>query len=108
MVTHFPRHTETSVPYFVKQFYLRENFRNLNYKVSKIMNIEPRSKLNSLLMKILPGGLLFSEGLKKQGYSDQLLKQYRNSGWLTNLGGLGVRSDGEVKLMRKDGTEAWA
>jgi len=49
------------------------------------MNIEPRSKLNSLLMNILPGGLLFSEGLKKQGYSDQLLKQYRNSGWLTSL-----------------------
>ena len=48
------------------------------------MNIEPRSKLNSLLMNILPGGLLFSEGLKKQGYSDQLLKQYRNSGWLTS------------------------
>ncbi len=36
-------------------------------------------------MNIYPGGLLFSEGLKKLGYSDQLMKQYRNSGWLTSL-----------------------
>ena len=49
------------------------------------MNIETRSKINSLLMNIHPGGLLFSEGLKKQGYSDQLMKQYRKSGWLTSL-----------------------
>ena len=49
------------------------------------MDIEKKSKINSLLMNILPGGLLFSESLKKQGYSDQLLKQYRKSGWLTSL-----------------------
>ena len=49
------------------------------------MNIEQRSKINNLLMNSYPGGLLFSEGLKKRGYSDQLLKQYRNSGWLTSL-----------------------
>ena len=49
------------------------------------MSIELRSKINSLLTNILPGGIIFSEGLKKQGYSDQLLKQYRNSGWLTSL-----------------------
>ena len=36
-------------------------------------------------MNLHPGGLLFSEGLKKLGYSDQLMKQYRNSGWLTSL-----------------------
>lgn len=36
-------------------------------------------------MNIYPGGLLFSEELKKQGYSDQLMKQYRKSGWLTSL-----------------------
>lgn len=36
-------------------------------------------------MDIHPGGLLFSEGLKKEGYSDQLLKRYRKSGWLTSL-----------------------
>lgn len=49
------------------------------------MDIEQRSKINSLLMNIHPGGLLFSEGLKKQGYSDQLMNQYRKSGWLTSL-----------------------
>ena len=49
------------------------------------MNIETKSKINNLLMNSYSGGLLFSEGLKKQGYSDQLLKQYRNSGWLTSL-----------------------
>ena len=49
------------------------------------MAIETKSKINSLLMNILPGGILFSEGLKKQGYSDQLMKQYRKSGWLTSL-----------------------
>ena len=49
------------------------------------MNIETKSKINNLLMNSYPGGLLFSEGLKKQGYSDQLLKQYRNTGWLTSL-----------------------
>ena len=36
-------------------------------------------------MNILPGGIIFSEALKKQGYSDQLMKQYRKSGWLTSL-----------------------
>lgn len=49
------------------------------------MNIEPRSKINSLLMNIHQGGLLFSVGQKKHGYSDQLMKQYRKSGWLTSL-----------------------
>lgn len=36
-------------------------------------------------MKLIPGGLIFTEGTKKQGYSDQLMKQYRKSGWLTSL-----------------------
>ena len=49
------------------------------------MDVETKSKINSLLMNILPGGIIFSEGLKKQGYSDQLMKQYRKSGWLTSL-----------------------
>ena len=49
------------------------------------MNIETRSKINNLLMNIYPGGLLFSERLKMQGYSDQLLKQYRSTGWLASL-----------------------
>ena len=44
------------------------------------MAVETKSKINSLLMNILPGGIIFSETLKKQGYSDQLMKQYRKSG----------------------------
>lgn len=49
------------------------------------MSIDSRSKINTLLKFISPGGLLFTEGVKKQGYSDQLMKQYRKSGWLTSL-----------------------
>lgn len=49
------------------------------------MSIEPSNKINSMLNNIRPGGLLFSEAIKKQGYSDQLMKQYRKSGWLTSL-----------------------
>ena len=49
------------------------------------MNIETKSKINLLLMNLYPGGLLFSESLKKHGYSDQLMKQYRKSGWLASL-----------------------
>ena len=49
------------------------------------MNIETKRKINKLLMNSYPGGLLFSEGLKKLGYSDQLMKQYRKTGWLTSL-----------------------
>lgn len=48
-----------------------------------IMSIESRNKINQLLQNKLPGGLLFSSWLKKKGYSDQLLKRYRDSGWLS-------------------------
>ena len=64
------------------------------------MNIETKSKINNLLMNSYPGGLLFSEGLKKQGYSDQLLKQYRNSGWLTSLSkGVMYRSGDSISAL---------
>ena len=64
------------------------------------MNIETGSKINSLLMNIYPGGLLFSEGLKKLGYSDQLMKQYRKSGWLTSLSkGVMYRSGGSLSAL---------
>lgn len=49
------------------------------------MSIEKKNKINSILMSIYPRGLLFSNGLKERGYSDQLMKQYRKSGWLTSL-----------------------
>ena len=49
------------------------------------MNIEQKTKINQLLLSATPRGLLFSEWLKKNGYSDQLIKRYRESGWLTML-----------------------
>lgn len=46
------------------------------------MSIENTSKLG-MLQRQLPEGLLApSAWLKKQGYSDQLLKKYRTAGWL--------------------------
>lgn len=49
------------------------------------MSIENGNKLNQLLKKRNSGGLYFSAWLKENGYSDQLLKKYRDSGWLTSL-----------------------
>jgi hypothetical protein len=49
------------------------------------MGVDERNKLNLLLQKIKPGGLYFSAWLKENGYSDQLLKGYRDSGWLKAL-----------------------
>ncbi len=49
------------------------------------MSVENRNKLNYLLQKSNPGGLYFSAWLKENGYSDQLLKKYRDSGWFTAL-----------------------
>ena len=49
------------------------------------MSIENSNKINRLLQDYYPGKLYFSVNLKQHGYSDQLLKQYRNSGWLTAL-----------------------
>jgi hypothetical protein len=49
------------------------------------MNIEYGNKLNRLLQKYYPGKLYFSDSLRQNGYSDQLLRQYRSSGWLTAL-----------------------
>lgn len=49
------------------------------------MSIDEGNKLNLLLQKNNPGGLYFSAWLKENGYSDQLLKSYRDSGWLKTL-----------------------
>lgn len=49
------------------------------------MSIESRSKLNRLLVSGKKNGLFFSDWLKKNGYSDQLIRKYRQSGWLTTL-----------------------
>jgi len=44
------------------------------------MSIEKGNKLNHLLMNGNPGGLYFSAWLKENGYSDQLIKRYRDFG----------------------------
>ncbi len=49
------------------------------------MNIENKDKLNRLLKNWQPGGLFFSSWLKENGYSDQLMQQYRRSGWFSAL-----------------------
>lgn len=49
------------------------------------MNIEQGNKLNQLLQNLQSGGLFFSSWLKENGYSDQLMQQYRKSGWFTSL-----------------------
>lgn len=49
------------------------------------MNIELPNKLNRLLQTDYLGKLYFASWLKNNGYSDQLLKQYRTSGWLSSL-----------------------
>lgn len=49
------------------------------------MSLEYENKINRLLIFGVPKGLYFSEFLKKNGYSDQLLKKYRESGWLSSL-----------------------
>ena len=49
------------------------------------MSVETSNKLNALLQKSNPGGVFLSGWLNANGYSDQLLKKYRDSGWLTAL-----------------------
>ena len=50
-----------------------------------IMNIDNGNKLNQLLQYWQTGGLLFSSWLNKNGYSAQLIQQYRRSGWFSML-----------------------
>ncbi|NDP20382.1 MAG: hypothetical protein GZ091_04795 [Paludibacter sp.] len=49
------------------------------------MNIDKGNKLNQLLQYWQPGGLLFSSWLNENGYSAQLIQQYRRSGWFSML-----------------------
>ena len=49
------------------------------------MYIEQANKLNQLLQNWHPGTLLFSTWLNKNGYSAQLMQQYRKSGWFSLL-----------------------
>jgi hypothetical protein len=43
------------------------------------------NKLNQLLQHWQSGGLFISSWLKKNGYSDQLMQQYRKSDWFSLL-----------------------
>lgn len=49
------------------------------------MSVIYRTKINQLLAHTAPTGLLFADWLKKEGYSGQLQKKYRDSGWLTSM-----------------------
>lgn len=49
------------------------------------MSIAVQSKLNRLLQNGVYGGLYFSAWLGDEGYSPQLVKRYRESGWLEAL-----------------------
>lgn len=49
------------------------------------MSVVNTNKLNKLLIQNNPGGLYFSAWLTEVGYSNQLIKRYRNSGWLQTL-----------------------
>ena len=49
------------------------------------MSILAASKINKLLTEATPGGLLFASWMRSKGYSSQLLKKYRDSGWLEPL-----------------------
>lgn len=49
------------------------------------MSVEQGNKLNQLLQNWQPGGLFFSSWLNNNGYSNQLIYKYRQSGWFSTL-----------------------
>lgn len=49
------------------------------------MSIVHGTKINQLLANTASTGLLFADWLKRKGYSCQLQKKYRDSGWLTSM-----------------------
>lgn len=60
-----------------------------------------QSKINRLLSESLSGGLLFAVWLRSKGYSSQLLKKYRDSGWLERLSrGVMYRSGDNLSAMK--------
>jgi hypothetical protein len=54
-------------------------------KLIYTMSISSGTKINQLLAATAPTGLIFSDWMKKNGYSVQLQKRYRDTGWLTTL-----------------------
>lgn len=64
------------------------------------MSVVTTSKINQLMQEAVPGGLLFSAWLRKEGYSAQLLKRYRDSGWLQSLkNGVMYRSNDKLSAL---------
>lgn len=61
------------------------------------MTTDNRSKINKLL-SLQPSGVVFtSRWLVDQGYSPELLREYRNSQWLTSIGsGAMIRTNDQV------------
>lgn len=49
------------------------------------MNVLSGNKINNLLKEGIPHGIYFSEWIHSYGYSAQLIKQYRKTGWLEML-----------------------
>ena len=61
------------------------------------MSAITRKKLNWLLATVPKGVVLLSSWLKANGYSPDLVKRYRNSGWLESIGvGANIRSGDTV------------
>lgn len=56
-----------------------------------------KTKINQLLSASPKGIVLLSSWLKKQGYSFDLIKRYRKSGWLESIGtGADIRADDKI------------
>lgn len=79
------------IQYYTKVYYTetKSTFKtfgtenNATFAVEKenksyTVDIEQKSKINQLLLSATPKGLLFSEWLKRNGYSDQLIKDTGN------------------------------
>lgn len=64
------------------------------------MSTEFGTKINRLLQLQPPGVVLTSSWLKKQGYSSELLRKYRNNHWLTKIGnGAMIRSKDAIDYL---------
>ena len=49
------------------------------------MSVSAGTKINQLLANTSPSDLCSQNGWKRKGYSSQLQKRYRDTGWLTTL-----------------------
>lgn len=59
------------------------------------MSTVEQSKINQLLERLPPHTVALSGWLKEQGYSHDLQKRYRQSGWLTSIGSGAMIRTGE-------------